>query len=220
MKDFISETSTQELSKQILPWRWAEALSSCYLFWLPARLGDMPSGQREWLLIFFLKLAEFAQSSLKLQEDIFMSARTVHENSSLKRIYLDSVLSDTPLAGRSQRSHQREQVPPTKKEIKDLAEGKKQYVPYDYVPETAYWFLSRESRELRERYLGYGGLNILHRKPDEKSAAATPSWPSGMPVIIPKFIRSNPNMKALLEEFDPRSVGQVPSFLQKQPGKK
>jgi hypothetical protein len=220
MTDTTYEASIRETSKQLLPWRWADQLSSCYLFWLPARFGNMPRGQREWLLVFFSHLADFARSNFELQENLFMSARTIHENSSLRDIYLNAVLSDMPLAGRSRRNNQKERVPPTKKEIDDLAEGKKQYVPHDYVPETTYWFLSREHRELRERYLGYGGLAMLYRKPDENSAPPAASWPAHVPLIIPKFLRRDPNMSALLEEFDVNAMNKVPAFLRNQPGMK
>ena len=219
MNDVMNGTSTRELSKQIVPWRWAEMLRSCHLFWIPARFGDMPRGQREWLLTFYGHLSEFMQSELELRAEIFMSSRTIHENSALKDIYLNATLSDTPIAGRCRRMHlQKEATPPTQKDIDDMAAGKKKYDPYDYAPENAYWFLSREDRELRERYTGYGGLTMLYRKPDAQSSTPPPSIPANMPLIIPKFIRNEPSIKALLEEFDPRNPGKTPAFLKNQPG--
>lgn len=218
--DTVNQTPVQELSKQILPWRWAEALTSCYLFWIPARLGDIPRGQREWLLIFFARLMDFAQSELELRAELFMSARIVHENSSLREIYLNAMLGDSPLSGRIRRPQQKEQAILTKKEIDDLAAEKKKYDPYNYVPENAYWFLSREDRELRERYLGYGGLSMLYRKPDAQSSPPMPSIPANMPFIVPRFLRNEPSMKVLLEGFDPRNPGQTPLFLHRAPGMK
>jgi hypothetical protein len=215
-----NKTSMQDLTKQILPLRWAESLLSCHLFWIPARLGEIPRGQREWLLVFLTRLADHAQSELGLQGEIFLSSRTVHENSTLKDIYLNAMLTDTPLAGRCRRIQQKQQSLPTKKDIDDMASGKKKYVPYDYIPENAYWFLSREDRALRERYLGYGGLSVLYRKPDEASPSPPASLPANMPLIIPKFLRRDPSMSILLEDFNPRNVGQVPAFLRKNPGMK
>jgi hypothetical protein len=216
----MNKVSARELSEQILPWRLAEALRSCHLFWIPARLGDIPRGQREWLLVFFSHFAKFVQSDLELRGEIFISAQTVHENSSLKDIYLNAMLSDTPLAGRCRRIQQRERALPTQKDIDDLAAGKKKYSPYDYVSENAYWFLSREDRELRERYLGYGGLSMLYRGPDVRTSLPAPHVPANMPLIIPKFIRNNPSMKVLLEGFDPRNPGATPLFLTGNPGMK
>jgi hypothetical protein len=221
MNNTTNGTSTRELSAQILPWRRAETLLSCHLFWIPARLGDMPPGQREWLLSFYAYFTKFIQSELGLKGEIFMSSRTIHENSALKDIYLNSTLSDAPIAGRCRRLHQQKKAkPPTQEDIDAMAAGKKKYVPYDYVPENAYWFLSREDRELRERYMGYGGLTMLYRKPDEQSPKPSPSIPATMPFIIPKFIRNEPNIKALLEGFDPRNLGETPAFLRNHPGMK
>jgi hypothetical protein len=220
MTDTTYEATIRETSKQLLPWRWAEALKSCHLFWIPARLGSIPSSQREWLLVFFANLADRLESENQLRGELFMSSRTIHENESLKSIYLNAVLSDVPLAGQSRRTQKREQAIPVPKDIDDMAKGKKQYVPYDYVPETAYWFLSREHRELRERYLGYGGLSMLYRKPDDNSAPPAASWPAHVPLIIPKFLRRDPNMSALLEEFDLKAMNKVPAFLRNQPGMK
>jgi len=216
----MNKISKQELSKQILPWRWAEALRSCHLFWIPARLGDIPRGQREWLLAFFARLGEFAQSDLELRGEIFLSARTVHENSALKDVYLNAMLSDTPLTGQCRRTQEKERAAPTQKDVDELVAGRKKYNPYDYVTENAYWFLSREDRELKERYLGYGGMSMLYRKPDEQHAPPAPAVPMNMPLIIPKFIRNDPSIKGLLEGFDPRNPVGTPPFLRNHSGMK
>ena len=47
-----------------------------------------------------------------------------------------------------------------------------------------------------------------------------PAVNANMPLIIPKFLRRDPNMKQLLEDFEPNNPEKIPAFLKSHPGMK
>jgi hypothetical protein len=87
------------------------------------------------------------------------------------------------------------------------------------MPASTYWFLDRNDVQLRQNYLGHGGMTILFRKETETgnhSASVAPP----VPLMIPKFLRANAQMMQLLEDFDFKKPAGVPSFLRNHPGMK
>ena len=206
-------------SKALLPWRWAESMRSCSLFWLPANLGSIPRGQREWLLEFFTRLSAHLSELSGLQAEHFMQMQVIDENEQLRKAFLNAVMKESPMLGRCWLPRGKQPIPASDQEVELLASKKKEFRPYDYAPQQAWWFLNRDDDALRERYLGYGGLTAFFLKPDtEENIAATP--PPETQIVIPKFLRSHPGLKILLEDFNPQKPHQIPGFVRNHPAMK
>jgi hypothetical protein len=200
-------------SKALLPWRWAESMRSCSLFWIPVNLGSIPRGQREWLLEFFLRLSAHLSESNGLQAEHFMQMQVIDENEQLRKAFTNAIMKESPMLGRAWLPRGKQPIPPSDQEVELLASKKKEFRPYDYAPQQAWWFLSRDADALRERYLGYGGLTIFFLKPDKEENIAVVPPAADTQIIIPKFLRNHPGLKVLLEDFDPHKPRQIPGFL-------
>jgi hypothetical protein len=197
----------------LLPWRWAETLRSCSLFWIPVKLGSIPQGQREWLLEFLARLATHLSDASGLHGEHFMQMRVIDNQELLRKKFLNSVMCESPLLGRIWQPRGKPPTPATEEEVQLLATRKKEFSPYDYAPEQAWWFLSRDETSLRERYLGYGGMTVFLVKQEQDGSLPPPPSVADVPMIIPKFLRNDPSMRLLLEDFNPQKSGQIPAFL-------
>lgn len=149
-----------------------------------------------------------------------MQMQTIDENEKLRQLFLNGILKETPMTGFSRRLHQQETAMPSEEDIEAFARKKRDYHPHDYMPATAYWFLDRNDAELRQRYLGYGGLTTLYRKKNQENGSAKAPVTGNIPLIIPKFLRRDPNMKQLLEDFEPNNPEKIPAFLRSHSGMK
>lgn len=205
---------------RLLPWRWAESMLHCNLWWIPVNLGAIPDGQREWLLSFFLKLSIRLEETHQLHGEHFMQLQTIDENPSIRQLFLNEMLKETPLIGLSRRPHQQEAASPSTEDIDAFAKKKRQFRPYEYMPANAYWFLDRNDTQLRQRYLGHGGMTILYRNKEQENGAdkAAAATPATMPLMIPKFLRNDPKLMQLLEDFELSNPGKLPTFLRNHPG--
>jgi hypothetical protein len=207
-------------SKALLPWRWAESMRSCSLFWIPVKLAAIPRGQREWLLEFFTRLSSHLSETSGLQPEHFMQMQVIDENEQLRKAFMNAMMKESPMLGRCWAPRGKQPIPASDQEVKLLANKKKEFRPYDYAPQQAWWFLSREANMLRERYLGYGGLTIFFLKPEkEENIAAVPPEANAQ-IIIPKFLRNHPGLRVLLEDFDPQKPHRIPGFVRNHPGMK
>jgi len=207
-------------SKALLPWRWAESMRSCSLFWIPVNLGSIPRGQREWLLEFFIRLSAHLSELSGLQAEHFVQMQVVDENEQLRKTFINAMMKETPMLGRCWLPRGKQPIPPSDQEVELLASKKKEFRPYDYAPQQAWWFLSRSADTLREHYLGYGGLTVFFRKPDGEEELMSPPPVINGPVIIPKFLRNHPGLKVILEDFDPQKPRQIPGFIRNHPAMK
>lgn len=193
-------------------------MSACSLFWIPVRFHVIPEGQKEWLLSFFLRLSQRLEQLHQLRAEHFMEMQAIDENQSIRSVFLNSMLKETPITGMSRRPHQPTPAVPASEDIEAFAKKKRQYHAYDYMPSTCYWFLDRNDEKLRQHYLGYGGMTILFRKqePQNENHAAAFTPPISPP--IPKFLRADRQMMQLLEGFDIHNPAKTPSFLSNHPG--
>jgi hypothetical protein len=194
-------------------------LLSCCLLWIPVRLDAIPNGQREWLLEFFSKIS--AQlNGMDLRGEHFMQMQTIDENPAIRDMFLNGMLKEAPLVGVSRQRHQPEVAIPDTADIEAFAKKKREFRPYDYMQSNACWFLNQDDEQLRQKYLGYGGLTVLYRKKDQKNEPDKATPMPTMPLIVPKFLRRDPQVKLLLEGFDPNNPRQIPAFLRNHAGMK
>jgi len=172
-------------TKSLLPWRWAESMRSCSLFWIPANLRSISGGQREWLLEFFTRLSARVSALSGLRAEHFMQMQVIDEDTQLRKAFLNAMAKELPMLGQCWMPRGKQIIPPSDKEMELLTSKKKTFHAYDYFPQQSWWFLNRDADALQSRYLGYGGLTFFFRKPDtEQSFTVAP--PADMKMIIPK----------------------------------
>lgn len=200
-------------SKALLPWRWAESMRGCSLFWIPVNLGSIPGSQRKWLVEFLSRLSAHLFEANGLQAEHFMQMQIVDENKQLRKAFINAMMKESPMLGRSWQPRGKQPIPASDQEVELLANKKKEFRAYDYAHPQAWWFLGRDADTLRERYLGYGGFTTFFLKPEVEENLATIPSITNQQVILPKFLRNDPGLKVLLEDFDPQKPNQIPGFL-------
>ena len=215
-----SEEMHRTDSKALLPWRWAESMHSCSLFWIPTNLGSIPRGQREWLLEFFTRLSAHLSEASGLQAEYFMQMQVIDENEKLRKAFMDAMMTESPMLGRCWLPRGKQPTPASDQEVELLATKKKEFHPYDYTHPQAWWFLGSNGAALRERYLGYGGFTAFFLKQDAEEKLTTIPAAANMRMMIPKFLRNDAGLKLLFEDFDPKRPNRIPSFLRNHPAMK
>jgi hypothetical protein len=145
-----------------------------------------------------------------------MQMQVISDDKQLRETFMNSMMKESPRLGRCWLPRGKEPALPSEKDLQLIADKKKEYRPFDYVPQQAWWFLSRNAEELREHYLGHGGLTVLFHKPDEEEPEPPPPV-LDYPIIIPKFLRNDPRLKVALEDFDPHQPERVPGFVRNHP---
>jgi hypothetical protein len=81
-----TEEKLKAISSSLLPWRWAESMRSCSLFWIPVKLGSIPAGQQEWLLEFFDRLSTRLAEENDLRAEHFVQMQVIDENEPRARL--------------------------------------------------------------------------------------------------------------------------------------
>ncbi len=142
-----------------------------------------------------------------------MHMQIVDEDEQLRKAFLNAMMKDSPMLGRCWLPRGKQPIPASDQEVELLASKKKKFRAYDYAHPQAWWFLGRDADALRGRYLGYGGFTAFFLKPDEEENLATIPPITNSQIILPKFIRNDPGLKVLLEDFDPQKPNQIPSFI-------
>ena len=208
-----SEEKLRVDSKALLPWRWAESMRSCSLFWIPVNLGSIPGGQREWLLKFYARLSAHLSETSGLQTEHFMQMQVIDEDEQLRKAFMNAMMKESPMLGRCWLPRGKQPIPASDQEVELLANKKKEFRPYDYTHPQAWWFLGRDADALRERYLGYGGLTVFFVEPNVEENLTTIPSIANEPMIIPKFLRNHPGLKVVLEDFNPQRPNQIPGFI-------
>jgi hypothetical protein len=207
-------------SKTLLPWRWAESMRSCSLFWIPVNLGSIPESQREWLLKFYSLLSTHLSEASGLQGEHFMQMQVIDEDEKLRKAFMNAMMKESPMLGRCWLPRGKQPISASDQEVELLASKKKEFRPYDYTHAQAWWFLGGEENALRERYLGHGGLTAFFMKPNVEEKLTTIPSIADTPMIIPKFLRNDPGLKVLLEDFNPQKPNQIPGFIRNHPAMK
>lgn len=179
-------TSRQRLYSPdtLLPWRRAEQLKSCALYWLPVKSFPIPEPQRAWLLAFIDGLAERLAARFELRCETFLQMSAIYPD--LLQDFQNTALESIPLVGLSWSSSARAPSPPSE-EAEALRKGDKSFSFGEYVSPYCYWFLNKSRDRWCKMFFGRGGVTLLFMPPDPK--AAPPEYP------IPSFIRNHPHFQ-------------------------
>ncbi|HLJ88289.1 MAG TPA: hypothetical protein VKZ53_15830 [Candidatus Angelobacter sp.] len=223
MQQAQTEAIRKQSGDELLPWRCATALRSCSLYWLPVTLGTPPKSQKEWLLEFFRHLSENLQSQAKLRAETFMQLKVIQPPGELWETFSESMFETSPLAGLARRPGASDPPVLTKQDADDLAKGRKEYRPNEYMDDTCYWFMNKDDHRIRSLFLGNGGLTHIFLPAGEATTPPAPTLPPHVDpksVVIPKFLREDPTMKLLLADFKLDDPMAMPAFLKNHPGMK
>jgi hypothetical protein len=180
--------------QDLLPWRRAEQLTACALYWLPVRSFPIPVVQRSWVLEFVNALSLLLAKKPGLRCETFLQMSAIYPE--LLKEFQARAMDAVPLIGLSW-SPSGAIPPPPEKEVEDLQNKRKSFSFGEHVESYCYWFL-KKSDEYRNLFFGHGGTTLLFLAPDPKTEPP--------PVAIPSFIRDHPffksaNLDGLLKSF-------------------
>jgi hypothetical protein len=180
-------------SRDLLPWRKAERVASCSLYWMPVRGYPMPAEQKQWLMVFLDRLAELLGKQQGVQPEVFLQFKVIYPD--LLQTFTDNSFDLYPFMGLSRRPGSELPPPPTmEKDVVPIQQGKKKFDFGEFIGDYCYWFVFKDDHRQREMFLGHGGMSILYLKPDPKAQAA--------PVKISPKVRANPKFGGFLEQFN------------------
>ena len=206
--------------KSMLPWRKAESLQVCSLFWMPARFHPMPDSQKEWLLRFLQKLELHFLEGEPLTQDVFLMLGTVATDKARMDMLLRNAMRDGFLMGQVGRPdhEQRQSLAPSKEDIDEFRRGKKSFNFFDYSSEKACWLQTAKLQEALEGYFGLGAMTLLMRKASGGQMGKLPDAKLPSSIKVPRFLMRKPAMALLLEDFNPAHPSKLPPVINNHPG--
>jgi hypothetical protein len=131
----------------------------------------MPLGQRQWLLLFFDRLASLMTKDFGLRAEVFLQYKALHPN--VVNLFLSTAQELCPIAGLARRPGAQIPDMPSPEEctrlMREIMQGGS-FDLRDHLADYTYWFLEGADQRERELFLGYGGMTMIFLKPDPKTA--------------------------------------------------
>jgi hypothetical protein len=224
------------ISEQLLPFRWAESLTTCTLLWVPASMGQkpectgfpipagngqMPDSQRQWLLQFLQRFSRQVQQQEGLSAESFLQMKTMANPGPLQDRFFEVMLQSSPIGGLSREPNSPGPKVVTEKDIELFKTGKKKFIPFEYMDDTCYWFLNASDDEVREWFMGHGGLTTLFVEPAASSGPPKLDLKSALgpysTMKVPRFLREHPMLKEVLPGPLMGDLGGTPPFIRNNP---
>jgi hypothetical protein len=153
-------------SKDLLPWRRAENMAKCFLYWMPVSAFPAPESEKAWLLRFTTLLGARLKKEADADPWIFLQYKTanaVHDE------FVRRSREFMPLMGLGRRPGVQMPNLPSDKELQDAIDQKRRLDLNKHTPDYAYWFLTKSDLPQRKVFQGLGGMTILYRKSDPKA---------------------------------------------------
>ncbi len=157
-------------ARELQPWRRAQEMTRCALYWLPVRTFPAPAEQLQWQQQFFDRLFALSAKKFGLRVEVFLQYKTaVDVNEALQK----TAMQFSPLLGLSRKPGAKLPAMPTYEELHEDPEaclrGEKKIDIKKYLGDYCYWFVNKAEKKQREVFLGLGGLTLLLLKPDPKT---------------------------------------------------
>ncbi len=187
---------------QLLPWRRAEKLTRCHLYWIPA---DFPlsSQHRQWILAFLDELsARLGKEQLLSQT--FLQMKAVYPN--LMNDFIKTAVDFNPFFGLSRRPAAPMPPLPDMKYVEDLQKGNQPWKFGDRMPDYCYWFIGRQEQRQRQLFLGHGGLTTIFVSLDPENQPPPPR-------PIPPGVARSPIFAPILKQWNPAHGTQTAASL-------
>jgi len=148
---------------ELAPWRRANELTRCCLYWMPVSGFPIPLAQRAWLLQFLERLASTVSDKFGLRREIFLQYKTVTD---LVDAFLRTTREFQPLMGLSRRPGAALPKLPSGAELKEMVKSGKEFNFNEVTPDYCYWFLKKSGKKQLETFWGYGGISMIFTEPD------------------------------------------------------
>jgi hypothetical protein len=152
----------------IRPWRRADDLKHCALYWMPVSAFPIPLEQRTWLLRFLDRLEEIATKQLSLRSEIFLQQKVFLQ---VRGTFMETAPEFSPMLGLGRKPHAKVPPLPTEDDIRQIRDGHKEFNFDKLTPDYCYWFVQKSGKRQRELFGGQGGLIMIFLKPDPKALA-------------------------------------------------
>jgi hypothetical protein len=149
-------------SHELAPWRRANELTRCWLYWMPVSGFPIPLAQRAWLLQFLERLASTASDQFGLRREIFLQHKTV---APLMDAFLRTTREFQPLMGLSRRPGAPLPKFPSNEEMKEMVKSGTFNLD-EITPDYCYWFLKKSGKKQLETFWGHGGISMIFAEPD------------------------------------------------------
>ena len=160
------------------PWHRAESLTRCFLYWLPVRGFPVPANQRQWMMLFFDRLAALLSGRFGLRAEVFLQFKTLR--SPVTEAFTATAPEFCPICGLGRRPGEGIRAFPSEEESAEIAAGRQ---PFDFpslVPDYTFWFAAKQEKRQRDLFLGHGAMSILYLKADENTKPPAIPFPPGM----------------------------------------
>jgi len=175
----------------IVPWRKAEALTRCHLYWFGAKAFPLGQGELEWTTKIVLALDKILSEQFNLTAFFVVAYSYVNEDNADR--FVELTTRALPQVGL--RRNPGESVPRmTRAQVQEIADGKKTFDPREFM-EIYLMRLVNPNLELYLRNLWGKGESLVVFVPRQPGAKLPP-----MPKV--KLFEDDPFMK----DFDPAKM--------------
>ena len=155
--------------EDFLPWRKADRMEHCFLYWLPAEEFPLTHARKQWVIAFLDRFSTALQKTQELRCEIFLSYKGIGNE------HLDDFLRYSrqcmTMMGLGLRPGASIPGPLTEEEIDRIVEKREPVDFRQWVADYSYWFVSKQPEQQREFFLGLGAMTTLLLKPDPKTKA-------------------------------------------------
>lgn len=166
--DRITRLTSADRVRDLRPWKRAEELTKCQLYWMPVASVPVPQSQKQWLLIFLEGLSSVLKHQFGLRSELFLQFKILYPN--LMEEFMRSGTQFSPVPGLGRRpGSDFPRLPSIDEVSKEVQSGKIDVLKH--LPDLSYWFVDKAEKEQRELFFGEGGMSILFLKPDPKTKA-------------------------------------------------
>jgi hypothetical protein len=191
-------------SAEIKPWRRAEQLTRCFLYWLPMTGPPIRAEQKQWILVFMDRLEEFLAKEHGLRSEVFLQVKVIYPN--LTDLFTKMSFELCPMMGLSRVPGGRLPAPVTMEEVViPLQKGEKQFDFKEFCGDYCFWFTEKLPKVQRQHFFGFGGMTTIYLPPDPKTKAP--------PVRLSPKIRQRPFFKQFdVDRIQARSYAMTDAF--------
>lgn len=181
----------------IAPFRKAEELTVCELYWLPASV-PATEGQRRWTLQFLAKFVERVASESKVKPELFVEWDAIYPDR--HDAFVQTAIDSNPLIGFSRAPGGAIPSIPDNDSIEAIRKQEKPFAVKPFVKGVCYWFVKKDFQKQMDLFWGFGGMTVLLVKPDP--AAKLPE------VVIPPGVKKSPAFQSMTQQ------NEIPGMLE------
>ena len=142
------------------PWRRAESLTDCFLYWTPVRAFPMSEPEREWMSEFHTRFSARAKANSSLRAEVFLRDTAFPD---LLAPFIATSMEFSPLRGLGR-------VPGEPLPMVPYQPSKDARSVPPKMPGW-YWFMNKAEERQRECFFGYGHTATIFLAPDPKTKA-------------------------------------------------